>query len=192
MQTYYVETIEESIQRTKLAKYKTNSKTAEPTSSLAGTVITEADDETSHSGETSTHLRYTDGDTAGDFAFYEQMSKTDRLVEWNVEILSYLLKQIMVARPEHAEVSNRKALAKAENGMRGEERPPTTVLDEFKEIIELPYIGAEEILQRKHPDTIVLPPVVVLQLRDLIKTVADMYNENHFHNFEHASHVTGK
>jgi len=194
MQTYFMETIKESIQRTKLAKYKQTGKQTEPatglTTSLASTIISEAEEETSDSEETSNDVHYPDDDVSGDFEFHRQMTKTDRLVEWNVEILCYLLKQIMVARPENQEIGNREVLAEVENKMRSEESALTTVLDEFKEIIKLPSIEAEEILQRRHPDTITLPPVVITQLRDLLKQIAGMYNENHFHNFEHASHVT--
>merc|ERR1712176_1115817 len=67
---------------------------------------------------------------------------------------------------------------------------PATVLDEFQEIIELPSISTEELSTRKHPSSVTLRPVVVEQLRHLLKTIAFMYNDNAFHNFEHASHVT--
>lgn len=186
MQTYYLETLEESIQLSKLRKYKKKS-SIEATESLATTgVISEEEEE-----EASDHLH-------DDFSeeLDQNMSKSDRLVEWNVEILCHLIKQIMVAHPKKVEechpssLNKRSSLNKLEDSMRGEICSETTVLDEFQEIIELPSIGTEELLQREHPDTITLSPVVVNQLRDLLKNIANMYNDNPFHNFEHASHVT--
>jgi len=189
MQTFYCETVEESIHRSKLAKYKKN-KSTDVMTSLASTIITE--EETMSDDEDGTkHNNYLyDGDMSADFEVSQKMSKSDRLVEWNVEILSYLLKQIMVARPQHMQCGNKALLAKFERKIKGKEQAQTTVLDEFQEIIELPCIASEELLRRKHPGTIHLDSVVVEQLRDLLKNIASMYNENAFHNFEHASHVT--
>lgn len=189
MQTYYLETLEESIQRSRLAKYKKN-KPMDPATSLACDAITE--EECSSDEEGSNHDYLHEEDISDDFDEHKGMSKSDRLVEWNVEVLGYLLKQIMVARPDHLRYGDTSVLKEFEGKRGGEETAPTTVLEEFQEIIELPNIGADELLQRKHPDTIKLRPVVVEQLRDLLKKIAAMYNENPFHNFEHASHVTGK
>jgi len=184
MQTYYLETLDESIQRSKLRKYKKRQSSTEATNLLSSTAVI-SEEEVEEGEEASDHLH-------DDFSeeFDQNMSKSDRLVEWNVEILGYLIKQIMVARPENVEECDPSSLTKLEDSMRSENTLSSTVLDEFQEIIELPSIGTEELLQRKHPDTITLSPVVVNQLRDLLKAIASMYNENPFHNFEHASHVT--
>ena len=123
----------------------------------------------------------------------EIMSKSDRLIEWNVEILSYLLKQILVARPEDLRDVKTSVLTEFEDSNQyGVECSQKTVLDEFKEIIELPIIDDLDIMRRPHPSKIILKPMVVEQLRDFVQNIASMYNENAFHNFEHASHVTGK
>ena len=129
-------------------------------------------------------------DQAEDF---DIMSKSGRLIEWNVEILSYLLKQILVARPGNLRDVKTSVLTEFEDSNKyGVECSQKTALDEFKEIIELPIIEDQDIMRRKHPNSIILKPIVVEQLRDLIQNIASMYNENAFHNFEHASHVTGK
>ena len=124
---------------------------------------------------------------------FDIMSKSDRLVEWNVEVLGYLLKQILVARPEDLRDVKTSVLTEFEDSNQyGVECSQKTVLDEFKEIIELPIIDDLDIMRREHPNSIILKPIVVEQLRDLIQNIASMYNEHAFHNFEHASHVTGK
>jgi cell fate (sporulation/competence/biofilm development) regulator YlbF (YheA/YmcA/DUF963 family) len=197
MQTFYLETLEESIQRSKLAKYRqmNQSKDELATSKVASSVITEeetSEEDFDEHADASAHFDELQDELSETFKLLQSMSKSDRLVEWNVEILSYLLKQIMVARPEHQQEGNKAALVEFEDTLRGERRGPTNVLEEFQEIIELPSIEPEELLQRKHPDTVTLSPIVVDQLRDLLQNIASMYNDNAFHNFEHASHVTGK
>jgi len=111
------------------------------------------------------------------------MTRTQRLVEWNVDTLCSLLKQVVASR---IATSPSSSLSDMENKI-GRGR---TVLEEFKNIITLPKISAEEFRKRKQPESIDLGEKVVSQLRDYITNVAHMYQENHFHNFEHASHVT--
>lgn len=63
------------------------------------------------------------------------------------------------------------------------------VLDEVEEIIKLPKFEARS--SGKHQGIgSKLRREVVEQLRLYVKTVAAMYRDNPFHNFEHASHVT--
>merc|ERR1711935_339001 len=38
-------------------------------------------------------------------------------------------------------------------------------------------------------ESIILEDKVIMQLTKLVKSIAGMYNDNPFHNFEHASHV---
>ena len=62
-----------------------------------------------------------------------------------------------------------------------------TVLDEVKEIISLPTAVART---RTDPFNIEFTPEVISQLTDYVTSIALMYNDNPFHCFEHASHVT--
>jgi RPA family protein len=71
------------------------------------------------------------------------MTKTERLVEWNVEILSSLLRQILACRD--ATDMDISELSRTETEI-GE---GATVLEEFKEIISLPKIGPEDLAQRR-------------------------------------------
>jgi hypothetical protein len=111
------------------------------------------------------------------------LTKTDRLIEWNVKVLSELLQQVLASRDDDADYEN---LEDVEANL-GKD---TIALDEFKEIVNLPKIEADDLTRRKDPSTVVLPDEVVSQLRDYVTKVAGFYLENPFHNFEHASHVT--
>jgi hypothetical protein len=118
-----------------------------------------------------------------------QSEKVDRLIDWNVDVLQGLLKKILGMR------GNEKATLPDENNVQlllscGCDRASTTitVLDEVKEIITLPSQAAK---YKSNPDNIRLNPIVITQLRQYISTIASMYHEeNRFHCFEHASHVT--
>jgi hypothetical protein len=62
--------------------------------------------------------------------------------------------------------------------------------NEVAEIINLPradYASPEHLL---HSENVVIDKQVVSELRNLIQQVANLSNNNPFHNFEHASHVT--
>jgi len=110
-------------------------------------------------------------------------SRTARLIDWNVETLGRLLKQI-VARREvlpQSTSSEEPSNEKLEKGM--------TFLEEVKEIIELPEFDSKLAHQQKDPDSFDLSPAVVTELREYITCVASLYRDNPFHNFEHASHV---
>jgi 3'5'-cyclic nucleotide phosphodiesterase len=62
-----------------------------------------------------------------------------------------------------------------------------TVLDEVKEIIDLP--GPIQ-SQQNIAENVELDSEIGVQMRDYLTHVASMYPDNPFHNFEHATHVT--
>jgi hypothetical protein len=64
-------------------------------------------------------------------------------------------------------------------------RPGETVLDEVQEIISLPAAAAEPLGK-----LLDLEPEVDRQLYKFVKCIGQMYGDNPFHNFDHASHVT--
>ena len=65
------------------------------------------------------------------------------------------------------------------------------VLDEVQEIITLPKFDPEVAKLQGPIEDIELPEIVVTQLRNLVEQLALLYHDdNPFHNFEHASHVT--
>jgi hypothetical protein len=63
------------------------------------------------------------------------------------------------------------------------------VRDEVIEAFTMPKFKAGAV-GRRDVKSIELKPEVVSQLADYVAAIADRYQDNHFHNFEHASHVT--
>ena len=120
--------------------------------------------------------------------------KEARLIGWNVEILSRLLKQIVAMRDEKdSEKDWADSFAFDDNDdstttdaadLRVETQRP---LDEVQEIIALPSTVAK---YNRDPEKVQLSNDVKRQLKSYVQCIADMYRENPFHSFEHASHVT--
>jgi class 3 adenylate cyclase len=110
--------------------------------------------------------------------------KMTRLVEWNVDVLFRLLKQIVAARS--GQPSKRRTDHVAETSS----TTGKTVLDEVTDIISLPKFDAETAEKLKDVESIEIDKKVFAQLRTFVFNVAAMYQDNPFHNFEHASHVT--
>ncbi|KAG7358840.1 adenylate/guanylate cyclase [Nitzschia inconspicua] len=112
--------------------------------------------------------------------------KIERLVEWNVDLLSNLLKEIIASRQSRGVLSDPKKVHMISDEAKNVGRAGNAIL-EVQEIIKLPaYHGKKEV----DPTRIVLDDKVVQQLRKFISHVAHLYQNNPFHNFEHASHVS--
>jgi hypothetical protein len=109
--------------------------------------------------------------------------KNERLVEWQVESMLMLLKQIEACRQGGGTKKN--SISKFSTGFEQGE----TLLAEVKEVIKLPDFDSVKAKKAKHLDSVKISHVVVVQLRDFVGKVADMYHDNPFHNFEHANHV---
>ena len=105
------------------------------------------------------------------------------MIDWNVEILSTLLKQIVASREGNAgtEALTAKQVAERYQGKK--------YLEEVTEIIPLFTNSPDKDYCETTPETIQLPPEVTKQLREYVTMIACMYRDNFFHNFEHASHV---
>lgn len=113
-----------------------------------------------------------------------------RLIDWNSEILSKLLKKIVAARKircsdDFCEDVDLKGYSQRKH------------LEEVREII--PLLAEEDRAKENWMDvekltnidiqSIKLPPQAERQLKEYVTTIACMYRSNAFHNFEHASHV---
>jgi hypothetical protein len=61
------------------------------------------------------------------------------------------------------------------------------VLDEVVEIIELPEYPSSR--TNEDSSSIALDPFVIKELHDYVSTIAAMYRDNPFHNFEHVRNV---
>jgi hypothetical protein len=106
--------------------------------------------------------------------------KTMRLIDWNVDILSQLIRQI-VARREALNCSRRKS---STSPLQNNTPKNGTVIDEVKEIIKLPPFDREAAKRQKDAKTIELSSEVSKELREFVLAVATMYRGNPFHNFE--------
>jgi Adenylate and Guanylate cyclase catalytic domain len=107
--------------------------------------------------------------------------KAQRLVKWNVEIICRLLKQVVSRRME---VENNKKGRAPSMDFRVESNRDegATVIDEVKEIIELPEFDPKAAKSQQDPATIQLDPKVEAQLFDYCALIASMYKEVPFHN----------
>jgi hypothetical protein len=105
--------------------------------------------------------------------------RLDRLVDWNVEVLLNLLKRVVAHRNivKFDRVGNDKSL---KGGI---------ALDEIREVVEFPEFSAEAAVKMATDASTDLPAMVRSELRDYVKMISSFYNDNPFHNFEHASHV---
>jgi hypothetical protein len=126
--------------------------------------------------------------------------KMTRLMGWNVDVLLRILKQIAAVRSRPPSKQNTKQISAAKSG------PPSrrhskhavqtssttgeTVLDEVTEIISLPKFEAETAEKLEGVESIEIDEKVFAQLNSFVSSIAAMYQDNAFHNFEHASHVT--
>ena len=108
-------------------------------------------------------------------------TKVSRLIRWNVECLSHLLKQIE-ARRQVAAVSSQAIVN--EHNIIIDRKDGKTVLDEVQDYIVLPEIDLNAAKKVVNPNSIELDDDVIFQLHDYVQSLAAMYNNNNFHNFE--------
>ena len=112
--------------------------------------------------------------------------RSQRLVDWTVDQLSRLLKQILARRKllgivADPAIAEKQILDFSDGG---------TVIDEVKDIVELVPFDPRAAHLEDVVATITLPTEVVSQLRDFVATIATLHNDNQFHNLSHATHVT--
>jgi 3'5'-cyclic nucleotide phosphodiesterase/Adenylate and Guanylate cyclase catalytic domain len=113
--------------------------------------------------------------------------KTQRLVEWNVDVLHKFLRQIAATRKVMSKQAQRN---KMQHKNVTEKAKATMVLEEIAEVIELPKFSSKVAQVVAQAEEEPVPPVVVNQLCNFVSSLAGLYHDNPFHNFEHASHVT--
>jgi hypothetical protein len=123
---------------------------------------------------------------------WERLIKTDsekhqRLVNWNAEVLSRTLREIVAQREaSNVEAAPEATLKTLENAKL---RRANRVIEEVEEIVTLPAFDAKASMNLKDPDLVDLGENVTAQLREYVELISAMYQDNPFHNFEHASHV---
>jgi hypothetical protein len=107
-------------------------------------------------------------------------ARTRKLVDWSVDVLKQQIKKIVAMRDpktKHEPFVKREDVAK--NG--------STVIHEVQEIITLPddIVEFARDIKGMHLDD-----TITDQLVSFVSTIASMYRDVPFHNFDHASHVT--
>jgi class 3 adenylate cyclase len=114
-----------------------------------------------------------------------------RLVDWNVDVLLGRLRAV-VANRQASYRPNNKQLPFLQTQDVGSHLllPGLSPRDDVVEMITLPSFDASTARRIKNPETVEICPQVVRQLQNYIASIAAMYKNNPFHNFEHASHVT--
>jgi hypothetical protein len=104
-----------------------------------------------------------------------------RLVDWNVDVLAQILKQVVAI---HNKSSNHLVVVPNEEQNKTSTEP---MVNEIADVIELPDPSDAASI---NPDTLTLDEKLMDQLFELIVAIALTYRDNPFHSFEHASHIT--
>ena len=115
---------------------------------------------------------------------------TYRLIDWNVDVLLRLLKQVVFQRSKRA--SSTQSLDGSSSGPAPilALPPGTKALDEVAEIIDLPSfdpLRASVAVDEVDTDAVQLVQLeeeIEIELRDYVTAIASMYRDNFFHNFE--------
>ena len=111
-------------------------------------------------------------------------AKNKRLIDWNVEMLTQQLKRIVAQRDPVAA-----ALQRVEDPIAVLQKTGKTPYEEVIEAIALPKFDTIN-SHFRDSNSVELGTDVVPQLRAFVTQIANLYRDNPFHNFEHASHVT--
>jgi hypothetical protein len=113
--------------------------------------------------------------------------KTERLVQWNTDILLCLLRRVTAHRQANGVASDANEVMKVSEEYimkRG-----GIVFDELADTISLPNNASR--VDKQDAESIHIDQTLADQLRHYVASIASMYrSENEFHNFEHCSHVT--
>jgi len=110
-------------------------------------------------------------------------AKAQVLVQRNYDIMLNAIKQIYSLRDE-LQISDESSIS----GDRVLEIKTGNVLEEMQFTIDVPSIGA---IMRRDPNSVTIEPEVQKQLHYYITVIASLYQDNSFHNYEHASNVLG-
>lgn len=119
-----------------------------------------------------------------------------RLVDWNVDVLHRLIVSIVQRRSVSSMIVSETLndfwekegnCGSSSSDTATDRRGSTMPLLEVKEIIYLPEFDGRA--AGSNDRTVQLSENVRSQLKDFVGAIANMYNDNPFHNFSHASHV---
>eukprot|EP00934_Nitzschia_sp_Nitz4_P002947 Nitzschia sp. Nitz4//scaffold18_size181773//144983//147205//NITZ4_001936-RA/size181773-processed-gene-0.66-mRNA-1//-1//CDS//3329540074//2937//frame0 len=103
--------------------------------------------------------------------------KLERSIEWTAEVLLSLLKRVVAMRMGASASYFKDCIAGSSNS-----RP-------LEEVVEVIALNSQERSYPVDPAEVEIPKAVVTQLYTYVRDMAALYNNNDFHNFEHATHV---
>jgi len=110
------------------------------------------------------------------------MESQSRVVEWNVDLLQRQLRVLIAHRHAKGTKASREAdLRCLEVEL---SHPRTTPLDEVADVLTLATYDDKVV--PVDPASIQISNKAMFQLRHFVKTIASMYRQNPFHNYEHA------
>ena len=112
-------------------------------------------------------------------------AKVERLVKWNCDILRRLLKQIVARRQYLVEANPGRKADADEHESLYLTKTHGSLVNEVKESITLPAFNFSK-EAAEQAESMELDPKVDEQLVSFVRSVAKMYTDNPFHNFEHA------
>jgi class 3 adenylate cyclase len=135
----------------------------------------------------------TENNHDGVLSFGSALQNDERLIDWNVDVFTTLLIDIVSVRvsgdnqsiPSKEDCCNRELKTFYEN-------TNTLPFDEIVDVLDLSpstLTNNSQQQQTKIMSKVQLEPNVTIQLREYVSAVAASYRRNPFHNFEHASHV---
>ena len=113
--------------------------------------------------------------------------RTYRLVDWNVETLLRIMKEIIAHRNAKEASSKRKSVVAANFNAKMSSKTCILPLEEVQEIISLPAFDVRAAKKQVNPEKIEIPAEVVNELHRFVSVIASLYRNNPFHNFDHAS-----
>jgi hypothetical protein len=111
-------------------------------------------------------------------------NRIEGLVDWNTSVLAKMLCAIVAFRDRHNNGRDNVTTYRKFQQSSLVRNEPKCILDEVRETIDFPEVDPSECIV--DPDFVQLHPMVLSQLHDFVRTIADMYGgcTNPFHNFE--------
>lgn len=107
-------------------------------------------------------------------------SKSDRLVQWNADLLARHLKEIKAQRASDA---NKVAANRSHIGVHNNYCGNRKILEEVQDVLELSQPILSGNVTTINPDSIELSADVKEQLIDYVQKIADLYHDHPFHNW---------
>lgn len=119
--------------------------------------------------------------------------KEDRLIDWNVDVLMGFLEKVvqhrLVTETRGNRWGNKNNMTSDASGSTHGEVEGGLIIDEIAEVITLPKFNSRYSSHLVGQNKL-LPMEIRHQMKEFVASIASLYRDTPFHNFEHASHVT--